>query len=264
MKFLLGIIAIGLVAGVGIFHACKKNDKQAEPANKITKSGALLVNPFDQYGKWHNECLDYMFSQPNAANLTIDELWTMYGVEYFKRVLGDNYKPIPLSVLHANYKKTYDIVVNKQYLQLLDALVADGRINPNYTSPYIGRNNYVILQDYFTFLTNFMVTTEEDYKVSHEKLCDIEQEILSNYYSLLESGELNDYPPVKEEYEEVLRCMAIACYSSVFWYDWGRNWYFPDRLAYAKHIDFVAWVITGGDLGDRMMESSWSSAMARN
>ena len=257
-RIFFGLIALGLVAAGIIFQNCNKDKVANGKAETINSQVGNLVNPFEQYGIWHNECLEYMFSQPNAFSLPYDTLWQKFGAPFFQQVFGGNYKPISLNDLHAAYQKTYNIVENKQYLKVLKEMVDVGMINPNYTSPYIGRNNYQILLDYFTFLTNHKVKTKADYLIAHNKLCEIEQEILANYYELVSNG-ITVYP----EYDGVLSCMSVFRNSSEFWkdshYSSVDDWYYNkkvacmDAMAYNQQIVFDYWEseMTGQPLNDR-------------
>lgn len=236
-KVFIAVVAVVVVGG-SVFYACKKDGNASLTNPKSVASTGMLENPFKQYGIWHNACLDYMFAHlyDGTDPLSADALWLNYGVPYFQSVLGANYVEVSLDALHAGYAKSYNDVVNKQYLTVLQEMVDAGGINPDYTSTHIGRNNYQILEDYFTFLTNFTVTTEDGYWIAHNKLCAIEQEILANYYSLLNAGVISDDTVVKMEYEGMLGYTATAISSSTYW---GRpdncgaylDWYYQKKSA---------------------------------
>jgi len=205
-----------------------------EEINSQMEWGGMVIpteftNPYEQYGIWHNECLEYIFSHMTAANagMTTDELWQTYGVQYFRNVWGADYVPTPLPILHAAYERVNNIVVNRRHLSLLQELVNAGRINPDFNiqsliAPLTGtgtirRNNYNILLDYFTFLTNYNVTNAETYQFAHNKLCAIEQEILANRYILVNGGLIAEGDDIYDEYEGVLLCMAVARNSERYW-----------------------------------------------
>ena len=201
------------IASVVIFTGCKKDGKELTNSQK---SGTELVNPFEQYGIWHNKCIIHMFSQ-DVANLTFSELWEDYGVEYYKEVLGADYTSVSQAELDAIYRYSRSIVENQQYLDLLEELVDAGRINPDYISPYIERNNYEILLDYFTFLTECNVVSEDTYWAAYNKLCEIEQEIIANFYALIDEEIIAPEDDVYAEYAETLFSMAIARNSVLLW-----------------------------------------------
>jgi hypothetical protein len=231
MKRLLisGIITATIIVFAGvIFYACKKDNGDKVTKNFENPTG--LENPMEQYGIWHNECIKYMASQ-GAVSLTMDELWQTYGVGYFQEIVPpsemsvENYVPVPMNALHAIYEYSDNIFTTQNYLSLLENLVNAGRVNPGLNiQDLIGnttgsgrRNNYNILLDYFTFLTNHYVTSETTYWTAYNKLCEIEQEILTNYYDLLVTGFISSNSNICEEYEGVLFEMAIVRNSTLLW-----------------------------------------------
>ena len=234
-KVVGGIGAIVLIAA-GVLYACNK-DKQAEPANKITKSGALLVNPMKQWGVWHNECLEYMLSQQGAGELSADELWTRYGIPFFQEVLGDNYVDIPLEDINAVSAKVIGLIKARNTVSLIEELADKGKLNATFSSPYISRNNYTILHEFFSYMDNVRVNTEAEYWNIQTVVKNYEQEILTNYYSLLKNGELaND--SLKDEYDDAMLCMAIAGSSGSYWYSYYIN--YPMGRYYAQIADYAA------------------------
>ena len=186
-------ITLMVFAGAVAFYSCQKDNELLTKNDKakITKSSGVLENPFEQAGVLHNECIKYIASIGNTVDLTNNDLWSSYGVPFYRNVLGADYIDIPLATLNTFYEKATQIVENKYFLSVLDELVDANRINPDYVVPNGGRNNYEILEDYFTFLTNYTVGSEVTYGFAYTKLCNIEQEILTNYYNLLENSSSN-------------------------------------------------------------------------
>jgi hypothetical protein len=243
-----GIITVTIIAVTGvIFYACKK-DSNDKVTKNLWEGTTVLENPMDQYGIWHNECIKHMALQ-GAVDLTMEELWETHGIEYFMEVFETDYTPLSLDELHALYEDANNIVVNKHYLNLLETLVDAGRINPyidiqnliENEEGFIRRNNYNILLDYFTFLTDYTVTSETTYWIAYNKLCEIEQEMLTNYYDLLNSGLMSLEDDVCVEYEEVLLGMAIARNSAHLWAQPSDS---PDAI-YAlannsRYVDMIA------------------------
>ena len=235
-KVILGLTALGLVAVAVTIYSCNK-DKElntTQDAKIVGAIGEVYENPFEQYGIWHNECLEYMFSHiEEGEEINCDYLWTTYGVQFFQNVLGDDYVPTPLDELHAAYERVRDIVRNKKYPNRLPQLVAAGIINqqlnlqnlipvPEGVLPKdrpVRRNNYQILNDYFNFLRTFNVTNAATYQTAHDRLCTLEQEILANYYALINARVIipDIDNPIANEYKKVLSFMSVSRNSEVFW-----------------------------------------------
>jgi hypothetical protein len=233
------ITVVGIVATTVMFNSCRKvNEKGEVVSEKMMQSTETqYTNPFSQYGTWHNECLKYMLSnREKNKELTTDKMWLNYGVPYFRNIFGTGYTFASLDELHAIYNETYDIVVNKKYLNLLAELVDVGLINPDLnieklikpdeTVPATDarRNNYAILRDYFTFLTNHTVTSETEYWFAFNKLCAIEQEILANYYALLNSEIVNadGHEVIKREYTGTLAFTSVSISTTLLWGKWVK------------------------------------------
>ncbi len=214
------IIAV-LVSTAAIFYGCRKEEllnKNASGVKSATSSN--LENPFNQYGIWHNECLSYMFSREDAPHLSANELWERYGTEYFRNVLGSNYRDIPLYTINAISENVRRLVDEGNITRIIENLAERNLLHRDFHSPYlITENNYILLRDFFTFMDHVNVNSEDEYLNVQQVVRDCEQKILANYYSLLNNGEIRPGDAIYKEYEGAMTCMAIAGNSGRYWYN---------------------------------------------
>jgi len=242
-KFILGgMTAIVLVAAAVTIYACNK-DKELNTTQDGKQMGNIvvpgaLVNPFEQYGIWHNECLNYMLSQEGANTLTTDEMWINYGIPFFQNVLGADYVEVPLSEINAISVKVRGLIDVRNTVSLIEDLATNGDIDANFTSPYISRNNYTILHDFFSYMDNVTVNTIEEYRNVQTVLKTVEQEIISNYYGLLNNGGFNNNLDLKNEYYGAMLCMAIGNSSGTYWGAYYIN--HVSAALYAQIADYAA------------------------
>jgi hypothetical protein len=214
-KAIIALGAIAIIVGGVIFYSCQKDNDDLTNA-KIEKNN-VLKNPFEKYGVLHNNCLKYILSQEDYAELG-EAAWEVYGVPYFMEVLGDDYVATPNSVFESIFAQVKPIVENKKHLALLQYLIEEGVINPEFQSPNLKtRNNYSIFHDWFSYLENLTVTSSTDFSEYSQKMFEVEQEILLNYYSLLEDEAFNGNFEAKREYEAGMFCLAIARHSNSLW-----------------------------------------------
>ena len=221
----IAVVAMVVVGG-SVFYACKKDGTGLLTNKSISNEVTVYENPFEQYGIWHNECLEEMFSHlygENGDTLSIDELWITYGVPYFQKVLGANYVEIPLISLHAVSEKIIGLVEAKNMSSLIEEFVAKGKLNPNFTSPYLVAgtgNNYNLLLALFQFLDTVTVQTETVYLSVLDMIKECEQKIVTNYYSFLNNGVFVSEPEMLEEYEGAMLCMAVFGGSGNYWIEY--------------------------------------------
>ena len=222
--YFIAILATVIAGGI-IFYACQKdNNELLTNKAKVTKSNGALVNPMEHVGILHNGCIDYMYSQHNATDLTADELWTVYGVGYFSDRLGADYVAVPLSTINAISEKVRCLVNDRRIVTIIDELAENEKLDSEFSSPYIIENNYTILYNFFRYMDNVVVHSEEDYLRVQQAVVDCEQKILANYYSLLEHGIFENNHRLLAEYEETMACMAIANKSGKIWYRINGEW----------------------------------------
>ena len=213
-KLLTGAIALtiaGVVAG-GVFYACKKDSEV-----KVTKdleTPTALVNPMEQYGKWHNECMNYIYSQPNVLELTFREVWEMYGDPFFDEHVSVDTR-VPIDELIAAYNKIKVLLNNNNTVSLIDDLAEKGKLNKTFSSPYITENNYTILHNFFSYMDAVLASSSDH--LSLDVIVEYEQQMLSNYYSLVEHGVIVTGNELCAEYNGALMVMAIARNSVICW-----------------------------------------------
>lgn len=273
-KLFITTIAIAIIGGV-VFYACKKDNNELltnENKAKITKNGQL-VNPFEQAGIWHNECIKHIVSQENTVDLTNNELWQAHGAPFFQNILGTDYIPVTTNELSIIYEKAKQDVDEKRFLTILEELVEENQIFPNYELFNGQRNNYEILLEYFTFLTNYNVESKGAYWTVYNKTCIMEQEVLSNYYDLLEDEIISpndETDNIYAEYAGILFSMAIVRNSILLWAPPSSAssacYALPLRTAYIDGVSAYGTVYTygwvTGYIGRYSSISAFCSAMA--
>lgn len=239
------LMAVTIIAISGVvLNSCQKEKNESltnDNKTKIIKNGQV-ENPFEQYGIWHNDCLEYIFSQEDIAMLTANEAWVKYGTEYFEEVLGADYVDISLVESNQIYNQTIQIISSKDYLSILENMVENEKINPDFESPSITENNYSLLYTWFSYLETIIISNQSDFVSYYQKICNLEQEILANYYSLLENEELENDIDLQEEYKGALVCMAVAKKTTDYWGNSGLGLMTMDEFYEAKRLAEIDWI----------------------
>lgn len=240
MKKIVATLIISVV-GVVMFYACTKDNSDSLTNNPGPRSAekGLLINPMEQYGIWHNQCLEYMFTLPNANELTKDELWVEYGDPFLQERLNDT-TPISLASYNATFAKVSSAIKKKNAASLIGELVKSGKLDKDFTSPYITENNYTLLHELFSYYDKTNIDTKEKNLLLLDVIKECEQKMLANYYALLEEGVISGNPEIEEEYNSGMLCMAIGRNSWVYWN--GRPYanLAEAEIAYRQEIDLAA------------------------
>lgn len=219
MKKLFIILIVAAIGGA-IFYACKKDNNELltnESKAKITKNG-LLVNPFEKYGIAHNTALDAVIRNPKFPEMTGEDIWD--AIEpIFIEIFSEDYIHAPYSQVSGIIHEV-DAVLDANDLRAFVVKMKDiGFLNENFSSEAITRNNYTILYDYWKQMEDLRSTDMIDIDSHYELIVGIEQEIITNYYSLLESGlmKVSNNDALYREYVGVLINVSIGVNSTEYW-----------------------------------------------
>jgi hypothetical protein len=219
-KIILSLLAL-VIVGSAVFFACKKNTEEVVKENSVAKyhKDGTLANPFEQAGIAHNACLDAITEQMiQNENLSWEEVCNIIASvidQYFAEGLTDFSSSEAMNI--CNVVETD--LQNNNLVSMVNGLVEQGLINMNFQASIISRNNYDILYDYWTQIEAMRAssTIDIDYQVSLTK--EIEQEIIRNYYNLLDNGEMkiDNGNILYREYQLVLSCVSVGVYSCLYW-----------------------------------------------
>ena len=219
-KFTYIIATLCVVAiSTAIFIGCEKEiDKVNDVNNKIIQKDNPIVNPFDEAGIIHNACMDTILNHPDKFTMSDSERFDIVQFCLSSR-MGNDF----VQISRANYQNNTDAactyVDNNNTVQTIIALGESGKLDTAFSSQYITRNNYTILHELFSYIDNYTCNSENDLLAIYNLAVDYEQEILSNYYSLIDNGIIvSETQALYSEYKTTLMCMSVCKYSALWWY----------------------------------------------
>ena len=217
IRFTVGGLLFLVIVSLGgmIFNSCQ--EEEIGGGSYTPPSGGILDNPMDQYGIWHNQCLDKIILSPDIAELTADEAWMKYGEPFFISVLGNDYTPIPIGNYNAEFERVKTLINTHNLVSIVDDMAEEGLLNKGFTSPNITENNYTIMYKLFSYMDAILATPEDDYISLQEKIVECEQQMLRNFYMLQYKGEMVQGDVLYLEYEYSLIRISIAKNSGKYW-----------------------------------------------
>ena len=237
-KFRYIIATLFVVAiGAGIFFACQKdavnsNSSVSTESNKIQKDNPI-VNPFDFAGIVHNACMDTILYHPDVLTMSDSERFNIVQFCLSSRLQND-YVQISRTNYQDNTDDAWFHVNNHNSSQIIFSLGENEKLDVDFSSQLITRNNYTILYELYSNLDNYTCNSENDLSYICNMISDYEQEILSNYYSLIDNGIIvSETQALYAEYKTTLMCMSV-CHNSAIW--WLANSSYLDNI-----IDNLSW-----------------------
>ena len=203
MKFLLGIIAIGLVAGVGIFHACKKETNYTSETKGINdklvhKEGEIVGwQVLERYYDAECNCTGYRvificaacqgpgYTPPDGAKPIYDEIKTPAGDGTgngtsngtdWHYIIGN----LPMQILMDDLTKTsttnrraFVTLHREEFIQIIDAELVENVILGKYYIPIVVKEDHG--NGKFRYNVYFRDIEDENFMVSAFVLFDYEQ-----------------------------------------------------------------------------------------
>ena len=213
-KFFIAVLVVA-VAGGSVFYACKKENELLtnESKAKVTKSGAL-ENPFKLSGIVHNAALEAVLENEAFPNMSGEEMWGVMK-PIFEAYFGADYVHAPYNKVNETYLNAKELLEAQNVRSLIVQLGDKGALNKNFTSDAITRNNYAILYNYWELLDEGHISFDAQLELTFA----IEQEIIANYYSLLNGKimQIAENDALYMEYKWVLGVVSIGNYSGLCW-----------------------------------------------
>lgn len=180
-------------------------------------------NPYEIIGITHNKVLETILSIRHWQNLSAEECWditnniTAQNLGNYNH--GDFYRALEI------YNTTMQILESGELHTEYQRFVNE--FNPSFQSAAISSNNHDLIKNYFDEIAHLDFNYEEGLKIEHELTSNLQNELISNFYSLINSGEIsqNDVThPNYVEYKKALSWISVKYYSQCFWYN-SCNWY---------------------------------------
>ncbi|MDY0015937.1 MAG: hypothetical protein RBS13_06970, partial [Bacteroidales bacterium] len=174
-----------------------------------------------------NACMDTILNHPDKFTMSDSERFNIVQFCLSSRMENDF-----VQISRANYQNNTDAactyVDNNNTVQTIIALGESGKLDTAFSSQYITRNNYTILHELFSYIDNYTCNSENDLLAIYNLAVDYEQEILSNYYSLIDNGIIvSETQALYSEYKTTLMCMSVCKYSALWWY---TNFYYLTNI----------------------------------